>query len=77
MYRMEKFSDFILEQKEEPYTLLLLVHSTPDDPNKTGVILEKESKLFSSIQFFDCKINRVLAIGSIFKDTSFTVEWHL
>ena len=57
MYRMEKFSDFIVEQKEEPYTLLLLVHSTPDDPNKTGVILEKESKKIDGVDVYQFEVN--------------------
>ena len=34
---MDKFSDFISEQKnEQPYRLLNLIHDTPDDPNTTG-----------------------------------------
>ena len=31
---MDKFSDFISEQKnEQPYRVLNLIHDTPDDPN--------------------------------------------
>ena len=41
---MEKFSEFITEAKEEPYRILLLVHDTPDDPNKTGKKLDKQAK---------------------------------
>ena len=42
---MDKFSDFISEQKnEQPYRVLNLIHDTPDDPNKTGDMIEKEAK---------------------------------
>ena len=42
---MDKFSDFISEQKnDKPYRILNLIHDTPDDPNKTGDMIEKEAK---------------------------------
>ena len=42
---MEKFKSFISEQKnEQPYRILNLIHDTPDDPNKTGDMIEKEAK---------------------------------
>ena len=42
---MDKFSDFISEQKnEQPYRLLNLIHDTPDDPNKTGDKMVEEAK---------------------------------
>ena len=42
---MEKFSDFISEQKnQKPYRLLTVVYDTPDDPNKTGALLMKQAK---------------------------------
>ena len=50
---MDKFSDFISEQKnEQPYKLLILVHSTPEDPNKTGVIIDKESKKIDGVEVY-------------------------
>ncbi len=40
---MEKFSEFITEEKDEPYRFLNLIHESPDDPNKTGDALVKEA----------------------------------
>ena len=40
---MEKFKSFITEETK-PYRMLVLVHSTPDDPNKTGVKLAQTAK---------------------------------
>ena len=40
---MEKFKSFITEE-EKPYRMVVLVHSTPDDPNKTGVKLAQTAK---------------------------------
>ena len=54
---MEKFSSFITEQKEEPYTLLILVHSTPEDPNKTGVIIDKEAKKIGGVKVHQFEVN--------------------
>ena len=42
---MDKFSDFISEQKnDKPYRILNLIHDTPDDPNKTGDEIERQAK---------------------------------
>ena len=41
---MEKFSEFIVEAKEEPYRVLVLMRDAEDDPNKTGDALEKQAK---------------------------------
>ena len=42
---MEKFSEFITEEKK-PYRLVVLSHDDPDDPNETGVLIrEKASKI--------------------------------
>ena len=41
---MEKFSSFITEEVKEPYRLLILVYDTPDDPNNTGVLIQKQAK---------------------------------
>lgn len=41
---VEKFKDFITEEKDEPYRFLNLIHDTPDDPNKTGDMLVKQAK---------------------------------
>ena len=42
---MDKFSDFISEQKnEQPYRILILMRDVPDDPNKTGDELEIQAK---------------------------------
>ena len=50
--------DYIAEQSpEKPYKLLILVHSTPDDPNKTGVILEKESKKIDGVEVHQFEVN--------------------
>ena len=40
---MEKFKSFITEE-EKPYRMVVLVHSTPDDPNKTGVKLAQTAQ---------------------------------
>ena len=54
---MEKFKSFISEQKnEQPYRMILLMNSTPDDPNKTGVVLEKEAKKMN-IPFYQFEVN--------------------
>jgi ribosomal protein S6--L-glutamate ligase len=44
MVKMEKFSEFITEAKEEPYRVLILMRDAEDDPNKTGDALEKQAK---------------------------------
>ena len=55
---MDKFSDFISEQKnEQPYKLLILVHSTPEDPNKTGVIIDKESKKIDGVEVYQFEVS--------------------
>ena len=41
MYRMEKFSDFIVEQKDEAYDLLIVSHDGIDDVNETGPLIQK------------------------------------
>ena len=39
---MEKFSDFISEQKnEQPYDLLIISHDGIDDVNETGPLVKK------------------------------------
>ena len=43
MYRMEKFSDFIVEQKDEPYKLLIVSHDDPLDPNETAPLVRKKA----------------------------------
>jgi len=54
---LEKFKSFISEQKnEQPYRMILLMNSTPDDPNKTGVVLEKEAKKMN-IPFYQFEVN--------------------
>ena len=35
--KVPKFREFISEEKEEPYRLVILSHNAPDDPNATGV----------------------------------------
>ena len=44
MVKMEKFSEFITEEKDEPYRVLILMRDAEDDPNKTGDALEKQAK---------------------------------
>ena len=44
MYRMEKFSDFIVEQKDVPYELLIISHDGIDDVNETGPLIHKTAK---------------------------------
>jgi len=54
---MGKFAEFLKEQdNEKPYRMILLMNSTPDDPNKTGVTLEKEAKKMN-IQFYQFEVN--------------------
>ena len=54
---MGKFAEFLKEQdNEKPYRMILLMNSTPDDPNKTGVILEKEAKKMN-IPFYQFEVN--------------------
>ena len=38
---MEKFSDFIVEQKDEAYDLLIVSHDGIDDVNETGPLIQK------------------------------------
>ena len=40
---MEKFSEFIIEAKEEPYKLVVLSHDDPLDPNETGVLIREKA----------------------------------
>ena len=40
---MEKFSEFITEEKDEPYKLLILSHDDPLDPNETGPLVRKNA----------------------------------
>ena len=44
MYRMEKFSDFIVEQKDESYKLLIVSHDDPLDPNETAPLVRKKAQ---------------------------------
>ena len=55
---MEDFKSFITEAKEKPYRLLIIVVATDaDDPNKTGVLLEKQAKIMGiDIYQFDIKM---------------------
>ena len=39
-----KFKDYITEEKNKPYRLVILSHNAPDDPNVTGVHFRKEAK---------------------------------
>jgi len=55
---MGKFKEFITEEKDEPYQLLLLVYDTPDDPNKTGDLLEKESKKIKGVNLYQLEIDK-------------------
>ena len=41
---MEKFSEFITEEKDEPYKILILSHDEEDDPNITGEKLVEKAK---------------------------------
>ena len=34
-----KFREFISEEKEEPYRLVIISHDDPDDPNQTGDLI--------------------------------------
>ena len=43
MVKMEKFSEFITEEKDEPYKLLVLSHDDPLDPNETGPMIKKKA----------------------------------
>ena len=40
---MEKFSEFIIEEKK-PYKLLIISHDDPLDPNETGPLVRKKAK---------------------------------
>ena len=40
---MEKFSEFIVEAKEEPYKLLIVSHDDPFDTNETGPLVRKKA----------------------------------
>ena len=44
MYRMEKFSSFLNEQKNVPYELLIVSHDGIDDVNETGPLIHKTAK---------------------------------
>ena len=44
MYRMEKFSSFLNEQKDVPYELLIVSHDGIDDVNETGPLIHKTAK---------------------------------
>jgi RimK family alpha-L-glutamate ligase len=39
-----KFKEFITEEKNKPYRLVILSHNAPDDPNDTGVRFREEAK---------------------------------
>ena len=41
---MEKFSEFIVEAKEESYKLVVLSHDDPLDPNETGPLIRKKAQ---------------------------------
>ncbi len=43
MVKMEKFSEFITEEKDEPHRVLILMHDAPDDPNKSGDAIIKQA----------------------------------
>tara|TARA_B100000949_G_scaffold229403_1_gene238297 strand:+ start:330 stop:1403 length:1074 start_codon:yes stop_codon:yes gene_type:complete len=40
---MEKFSEFITEEKEEPYKLLIISHDDPFDTNETAPMIRKKA----------------------------------
>ena len=40
----QKFRDFITEQKDEPYRLIVLSHNEPGDPNDHGMRFREEGK---------------------------------
>ena len=40
----QKFRDFITEQKDEPYRLIVLSHNEPGDPNDHGLRFREEGK---------------------------------
>ena len=44
MVKMEKFSEFITEEKDEPYNVLIIQNDTEDDPAKTGFEILKVAK---------------------------------
>ena len=39
-----KFREFISEEKEEPYRLVIISHDDPDDPNETGDLIRSTAK---------------------------------
>ena len=39
-----KFKDFITEEKEDQYRLVILSHDDADDPNKTGDLIREKAK---------------------------------
>ena len=39
-----KFREFISEEKEEPYRLVIISHDDPDDPNQTGDLIRSNAK---------------------------------
>ena len=39
-----KFRDFITEEKEESYRLVILSHDDAEDPNKTGDLIREKAK---------------------------------
>ena len=41
---MEKFSEFITEEKEESYKLVILSHDDPEDPNETGPLIREKAQ---------------------------------
>ena len=54
---MEKFSDFISEQKnEQPYRLMLIIYDDPNDPNKKT----EKSKLYAGYLVFSFKLKNTL-----------------
>ena len=59
MVKMEKFAEFITEEKDEPYRLMLIIYDDPLDPNKTGEEIEKEwAKNNNPKDFYQFEINK-------------------
>ena len=44
MKKSPKFREFISEEKEEPYRLVILSHDDAEDPNKTGDLIREKAK---------------------------------
>jgi len=44
MTKAPKFREFISEEKEKLYRLVILSHNAPDDPNATGIRFREEAK---------------------------------